>query len=510
VVRSTHNARCHRSDPCPIAGKPGARRLAAPRSEGSLRALPLLLLLCVACSGGALLPFVGGPRSPDPAQDLRGAATAILSAAIRINTVNPPGDEEPLADFYVATLRRQGIEARRIETPRDGASKGRAAAWARLPGLGAARPVILLSHLDVVPADAESWLVDPFEGVVAGGYVMGRGALDAKSVSVVHLLTLVELARRARPLDRDVIFLATPDEETGGRLGAGYVVNDRPELLLGAEYLLTEGGGILDARARGPNVWGVTVTEKSPCWMRLVARGEPGHASAAAPDSAVPRLVRALEKLRRMETEIRVVPEVARMFEVRARSAPPEERFFLRNLAFALETDPSFRGRFLAVPAQNVLVRDTLAITQLHAGARTNVVPAEASAHVDARLLPGTSCAEFAAELEALIADRAVQLEIQLSFPTLSSPVDTPLFQAIERTAGEMDPGAVVVPQVISGFTDAHYFREAGVVAYGFAPRWLPPHESTGIHGPNERISVDNLERGVRTLVRILEELAAR
>jgi acetylornithine deacetylase/succinyl-diaminopimelate desuccinylase-like protein len=211
-----------------------------------------------------------------------------------------------------------------------------------------------------------------------------------------------------------------------------------------------------------------------------------------------------------METEIRVVPEVARMFEVRAESAPPEERFSLRNLAFALETDPAFRGRFLAVPAQNVLVRDTLAITQLHAGARTNVVPAEASAHVDARLLPGASCAEFAADLEALIADRAVELEILLSFPTLSSPADTPLFESIERVAARIDPGAVVVPQVISGFTDAHFFREAGLVSYGFVPRWLPPHESAGIHGPNERISVDNLERGVRTLVRILEELAAR
>lgn len=475
--------------------------------EGALRAVSLLLVLLVSSPALAIWPFGRTPGIPDPSVDLRAAAAELLSRAIQEPTVNPPGNEEPLARLYVDLLRDHGLEARVVETPRNGGKGKRAAAWGRLPGTGRERPVVLLSHLDVVPADAGRWLVDPFGGVVAGGYVVGRGALDAKGVSVVHLLTLVELARREK-LDRDVIFLATPDEETGGRLGAGFVTSDRRELLHGAEYLLTEGGGILDGRGHTPDVWGVTVTEKSPCWIRVTAFGEPGHSSTASRNGAIPSLVRALDRIQGLETEVRVVPEVERMFAARAEVGPPEDRFQLRNLGFALEVDPEFRDRFLSVPAYNALVRDTVTITVLDAGSRTNVVPAEASAHLDARLLPGESCRIFASRLEALVGDPMVELEILLAFPTQSSQVDTPLFEAIERVALEVDPGALVVPQVIAGFTDAHYFRDLGIVAYGFAPRWLPPRETTGIHGPNERISSENLERGVRTLVRILETLS--
>lgn len=137
------------------------------------------------------------------------------------------------------------------------------------------------------------------------------------------------------------------------------------------------------------------------------------------------------------------------------------------------------------------------------------MVPAEASAHLDARLLPGESCRGFVGQLQQVVDDRNIEFQVLLAFGTRTSPVDTPLFQAIQSVAAEIDPSALVVPQVIAGFTDAHYFRDLGVVAYGFAPRWLPPHETSGIHGPNERISVENLERGVRTLVRIVETLSA-
>ena len=217
-------------------------------SEGALRAFALLLALLLGSPAEAVWPFRTAPRIPDPASDLGAAAAEILARAIRIDTVNPPGGEAELARLYVEVLRDHDLEARVIETPSEDGAR-RAAAWARLPGHGRARPIVLLSHLDVVPADNRGWLVDPFEGVVAGGYVVGRGALDAKGVSVIQLLALVELARRA-PLARDVIFLATPDEEMGGRLGAGYVTSKRLELLHDAEYLLTEGGGILQGRGQ--------------------------------------------------------------------------------------------------------------------------------------------------------------------------------------------------------------------------------------------------------------------
>ena len=480
-----------------------------PRFQVALIGSIAAAILLVAASARAIWPFTWEPERPDPAVDLGGAAAGLLSEAIRVPTVNPPGSEGPLAKLFVDLLRDHGVEARVIETPRNGSEVGRAAAWARLPGSGNRRPVVLLSHLDVVPAEPPEWLVAPYEGVVAGGYVIGRGALDAKGVTVVHLLALLELARRERPLERDVIFLATPDEETGGRAGAGFLASDRPELLHDAEYLLTEGGGILKGGGAEPSVWGVAVSEKSPCWLRLVARGDSGHGSTATDDAAIPRLVRALERVGQLETELEVVPEVARMFESLAESAPPDDRFALRNLAFALSADPGFRARFLAVPTQNALVRNTLAVTVLEGGSRTNVIPARASAQIDARLLPGERCEDFADALRESIPDRAVDLEILLSFEARSSPAETGLFDAIRRVAAEVDPGSLVVPRVIAGFTDAHYFRELGIVSYGFVPRWLEPAESAAIHGPNERISIENLERGVRTLVRILEELDA-
>jgi acetylornithine deacetylase/succinyl-diaminopimelate desuccinylase-like protein len=454
----------------------------------------------------AIWPFGGGDH-PDPSEDLAGAAASILGEAIRFRTVNPPGDEAPLAAYLTKVLRRHGVEARVVDTPPGDSGEGRAAVWARVPGSGRGRPIVLHSHLDVVPAAGAEWAVDPFGGVVGGGYVIGRGALDAKGIAVVHLLTLVELAQRARPLDRDVILLATPDEETGGADGAGFLVRERRSLLHDAEYLLTEGGGILVPESGAPAIWGVAVTEKTPCWIRVVAHGTGGHASTEPVDAAVPRLVAALERVRTHETELRVVPEVARMFATLAPLAAESDRAALASLGPALSRDAAFRERFLADRGQNALVRNTVSITVLSGALKTNVLPEEASAELDARLLPGESCEAFTAGVRETIDDPMVSVEPILAFAARSSPVDTELFRAIVRVAAEVDPGALVVPRVIAGFTDAHYFRDAGIVSYGFVPRWLPVSESRGIHGTNERISTQNLERGVRTLVRILEVL---
>lgn len=468
-------------------------------------ALPILLLAVSGCAVGLLGSRIGG--IPDPREDLGRSAAEILSRSIQIKTVNPPGDERPVAELLVDLLERFGAESRLVETPRGSSQAGRAAAWGRVRGAGRKRPVVLLSHLDVVPAEASEWALDPFSGVTGGGYVVGRGALDAKGIAVVHLLALARIAQRDQPLDRDVILLATPDEETGGVEGAGFVARRRPELLGGAEFLLTEGGGILLGEPGQPDVWGVSVSEKSPCWLRLRAHGLPGHSSTAPRESAVDRLVEALHRAQQLEMPIRVVPEVARMFAALAPLASESDRASLRDLERALATDPSFRRRFLADRSNYALVRNTLAITVIRTGTQTNVIPSEAVAHVDARLLPGERCEDFTQELVRAIDDPELDVETLLAFESSASPSDTPLFEAIRAVASEVDPDARVVARVNAGFTDAHWFRELGIVSYGFVPRWLPPNETRGIHGANERISVENLERGVETLVRILEEL---
>jgi acetylornithine deacetylase/succinyl-diaminopimelate desuccinylase-like protein len=238
------------------------------------------------------------------------------------------------------------------------------------------------------------------------------------------------------------------------------------------------------------------------------ASGAPGHGSTPTRDGAVPRLIAALQRVDRMETELRVTPEAERMFAALAPFAPAEDRASFTDLGTALQLDPAFRERFLSEARRAALVRDTVAITMLKGSRRTNVVPAEARARLDARLLPGESCEDFIDEVRTVVGEPHVVLKPILSFETRSSPLDTDLFRAMQAAAERSASPSVVVPRMIAGFTDAHYFRDLGMVAYGFVPRRLRPHETRGVHGPNERISIDNLELGIDTLVEILEELA--
>jgi acetylornithine deacetylase/succinyl-diaminopimelate desuccinylase-like protein len=469
-------------------------------SANSVTSVTFFLSLCVlACAGPQ-------PPSARIGAGLGARAAALLSESIRIRTVSPPGDERPLAELLVRRLEEAGLEAEVIPTPKGVSKTGRAAAWGVLPGRGKRSPIVLLSHLDVVPAERADWTFDPFAGRLEQGYVVGRGALDAKGVAVVHLLTVTELARRGTRLQRDVVFLATPDEETGGVDGAGYLAARRRELLRGAGYLLTEGGGILTGDGRHPT-WGVGVTEKAPCWLRITSTGTPGHGAVPSRDGAVPRLIAGLERVRRLETPVRVVPEVGAMFHTLASRAPAEDRLGYQDLGFALQSDDDFRLRFLSQPGNAALVRDTVSINVLKASGATNVIPAVATAQLDARLLPGESCESFLKLIERTLADPRLAVDPMLAFDNRSSSADTPLYRAIQRVAEATDPQALVVPRVNAGFSDAHYFRELGLTAYGFVPRWLHPDEARGIHGPDERISIENLERGVETMIEILEEL---
>ena len=481
------------------------RSLARALSRGAFAALWLGLVTTV-------------PRADEPAPtgELGQRTAQLLAELIRIPSVNPPGGEAPVAERIAAELAGAGLEVQVFPTPRiDPADPERAAVWARLPGRGSAPPLVLLSHLDVVPADPQAWRHPPFSGVIEAGRVHGRGALDAKGVTAVHLSTVLELAKRKAPLGRDIIFLATPDEETGGRAGAAFILEQHPELLGDAEFLLTEGGSIRPARSARegipgvPSLWGVTITEKGPCWLELTTRGTPGHGSAPRADAAIPRLIEALDRIRRIEAPIRVLDEVASMFRTLAPSAAREDQAGFASLAESLENDASFRRRFLANPGYSALVRNTISITVLDGGSSTNVVPDHASARLDVRLLPGDNCSDFQVALGEIIADPAVEIDELLAFPSRSSSSDTRLFDAIERVARQQDPEALVVPRMIGGFTDAHWFREHGLVAYGFVPRWLGRAESRGVHGVDESVSVANLEAGVLTLIAILDELEA-
>lgn len=424
----------------------------------------------------------------------------LLSALVRVDTTNPPGNETPAAELLATRLRAEGIPAEVIES-----SPGRGNLYARLAGRGDGRPIVLLSHLDVVPATASDWSVSPFAGLRERGRVYGRGAIDAKGITAVQATTLIAIRRSGEPLDRDVILLATADEEAGGAAGAQWIVERRPDLVAGAEFLLNEGDHIHERTGRG-RVVQVAIAEKTPYWLKVSARGPSGHGSTPPDETAVTRLVRALDRIVQHATPIRVTVPVRDYFAALAALEAEPLRSRLSDLPVSLQ-DPAFFADFTSNARQNALIRNTVTPTVLSAGTRTNVIPGEATANVDCRLLPGEQPDAFLAELRGVVGDPQVTIEPTLTFPTSSSPPDSVLMTAIrEMAAADLD-GAVVVPSVIPGFTDSHWFRGLGIDSYGFVPFVLRDEDQRTVHGIDEHVSEDNLALGVRLLTSTLRRL---
>jgi acetylornithine deacetylase/succinyl-diaminopimelate desuccinylase-like protein len=448
----------------------------------------------------AQLASLGGALAADVDWNaLEREAAALLSEYIRVDTSNPPGNEAAAARFWAAKFGEAGLEAKVFES-----EPGRGSVLVRLPGKGRGRPVVLLNHLDVVPADAKRWKHPPFDGVIEGGYVHGRGAIDCKGIGVVEAMAMLVLKRSGLQLSRDVLFLGTAGEETGGEAGAGWLVRNAWDALGNPEFVLNEGGAIR-RRDDGRRTYEVAVVEKTPLWLRVSAKGEAGHGSTPRGESAVTRLIRALERIRTFEPPTKVVPEVERYYQALAKThepGPTRERY--ANLSGTLR-DPSRRDELLGTPRDAALVRNTISITVLKGSDKTNVIPPDASAELDVRLLPGEDPKAFVEKLRSVIADDAVELEVLLNFPPSSSPVDSPLYRAIERVA-ERD-GAPVVANVLRGFTDSHFFRERGVVSYGFLPVVFTEEDEHTMHGIDERLSLENLREGTRRLVALLKEL---
>jgi acetylornithine deacetylase/succinyl-diaminopimelate desuccinylase-like protein len=443
--------------------------------------------------------LAAGDPVPIDWDDVAGQAASLLSRYIQIDTTNPPGNETTAARFLARVLEAEGL---RVEV--DGAEPTRGNVYTRRPGTGDGSAVVLLHHMDVVPAEEAEWTVPPFAGARRGGFLYGRGSLDCKGTGIAQLMALLLLHRRGETLAHDVVFLGTADEETGGSLGAGWVVRERRRWLDGAAMLLNEGGHI--HAAEGPPVFHVSVAEKAPCWLRLRARGAGGHGSTPPGETAVTRLLAALERVRTHRTPVRVVPAVAEYFAAIAPSRREPERSRFLDLDAAL-ADPAFRREFESDPYHHALVHNTITPTVLVGAQKTNVIPAVATADLDCRLLPGEDPDEFVATIRALIDDPDVEIERLLSFAASSSASSGPLIEAIRRVADRELPGSILVPSVTAGFTDSHYFRDLGIPSYGFVPFAQPPEERLRIHGVDERLSVEVLGRAIRFFYELLREL---
>ncbi|MDQ6686916.1 MAG: M20/M25/M40 family metallo-hydrolase [Actinomycetota bacterium] len=440
------------------------------------------------------------PQRPDhvsePAYDPAGEVVEICRDLIRLDTSNYGDTEGPgerkAAEHVAMLLDEVGIHAELFES-----EPGRTSLVARWGG-DVGEPVLVHGHLDVVPAQAQDWRIDPFSGEIEDGQVWGRGAVDMKDFDAM-LLSLVRARARAGVLPvRPLVLCFTADEEAGGLKGAGYLVEHHRDLLADCTYAVGEVGGF-STSVRGRRVYLVEAAEKGMAWLRLTARGSAGHGSMRHPDNAVTRLAEAVTRIGRHEWPVQLTPTMevllASIGELAGTEATPGNADDL-----VAEFGPAAR-------MLGAVIRNTVNPTMLEAGYKVNVVPGEAHAYVDGRFLPGRE-EEFLNEL-ALLAGPEIEIESLVTMPGLETAYDGPMAEAMTASILDEDPDAVVAPYLMSGGTDAKYFASLGMRCFGFTPLRLPADlDFTALfHGVDERVPVDALEFGARVFDRFLERL---
>lgn len=428
-------------------------------------------------------------------------ATHYLQEYLRIDTVNPPGNEVEGARFLKNIFDAESIPCQVFEP-----SPGRGSLLATLKGTSKKRPILLLNHIDVVPVEKERWTVDPFKGIVQDGYLYGRGALDDKSMGIIEMMTLLILQRKKVPLERDVLFFAAADEETGGKWGIQWAMENVSSLRR-SEYALNEGGYVILNKTGDPDRYEISNGQKIVFQLQLKAKGTSGHASMPHSDNPNVKLIHALEAVTKWETPYNVLPMVKEFFLKMAPKQPPDERKFFEDIEKGLH-DPSFSARLTTNPIYNAMVRDTISLTILQAGSKANVIPSESSATLDCRLIPGSSKENFLKEIKERLGDE-IEAEGKMEGKSIPpSPFNTDLFQAIQKFATSNDPDCPVVPFLLPGATDSRFLRERGITTYDFCPFRLPEKEIMRVHGNDERIALENLRFGIRMLMEVIKEVA--
>lgn len=451
-------------------------------------------------------PLASSRIPADHLQKYSDLAVTWMQGYLRVDTTNPPGREMKAVEFYKKILDGEGIETRAFEY-----APGRGDLWARIPHAGDSpkRPIILLNHMDVVTSDASHWKVPPFSGEIRDGYIWGRGAQDMKDEGLAQLVVMVMLKREKVALDRDVIFLAVSDEEADGT-GSDWFISHQRELLGNAEFLINEGGENLLERGKVKFV-GVDVGEKTTYWMKVVAHGRPGHGSRPNPDSAPNRLVRALNRIIAYRTPMRVLPVVDEFLRDMAPQETAERAAEYRNIHKAIE-DKKFQDEVEKDESLNFLLRDTISLTMMGGSEQTNVIPPEAWANLDVRVLPGGDPKALLEAVRKVVNDPNVTVEpLNAEFRVANySGTDNAFFTAIKQVSGKYFPGTPVVPHITSGYTENQRYRPLGIASYGFNPYTATEEEGSTEHGNDERIRVEEVRRGPRVLFDVVAAVAGK
>ncbi len=437
-----------------------------------MRGLRLLLSAILLCAC-AVAQQPDWPKTEAHALDL-------LQRYVRIPSVNPPADTTDAVRFLAAELAANGIEAKTYTS-----GPGHVNLLARLPGRNRSlRPLLLLNHMDVVPVDKSRWKEDPFGGALKDGQVWGRGSLDMKSTGTIQLTTLILLKQLGIVPARDIVFLSTCDEESGGVSGAAWMIRNHWDEL-NPEYVLDEGGvGSRDIYSPGKLIFGVSVADKQLVWLKMRAVGTSGHGSQPIADNANDLLLDAIAK---------------------AKAFPPSKKPnpIVQNMREKSGTLAS--NKFINAVGQN-----TMSLTSLRSGVgdppKPNVIPSVAEATLDCRLLPGQNADEFLSEIKARINDPRISIEV--TSPKADDPqpssTRTPLYAAIEKAISKQHPESTIIPIVVPFGTDGQKFRMRNVPAYGLMPMIVDTQTLGTMHSDSEHIPADQFRAGLHIYFDIL------
>lgn len=418
-------------------------------------------------------------------------ATEILREYLRIDTSNPPGNEALAVDFLARILSGEGIPFEVAES-----APGRSNLLARIGP--SERVVTLLNHTDVVPVERQYWDVDPFGGELRDGFLYGRGALDMKGMGVIELMAFLLLKRQGVALRRGVAFVAMADEEAGSDHGATWLAENRPDWLT-SELVINEGAYGLASSDGAGFVFQAAVSEKVPVWVELSVTGRPGHGSVPHADNCAEHLVRALARVADWHQRLRVTPVMREHLDAMAKAS------FMPRLDDAGAVRMAERA-----PGVRARLGNSISLTTIETGIKVNVIPAIARATLDCRLLPDVSPEGFLADLRAVIADERVQVTVMNRlYEGSESPYDAEFLRVVHEVVTELVEGAHLAPELTSGFTDSRIYRLRGVPSYGFVPCLVKPEDLSGIHGHNERISVENLKLGMQVMYEVVSRLCS-
>lgn len=444
----------------------------------------------------------------------------LLTELIRVNTSNPPGNERALDELLASKFQPLGFQIDVVPTP----AAGKAHFIARLRGDGTKKPVLLAAHADVVGVERDKWTVDPFQGVVKDGYVLGRGAIDFKGGLAVFAEAVMMLARNKVPLARDVIFLSEADEE-GGAYNTSWLAA-RAWDKINCEFSLNEGGWIIKNPNGKVRYVSISTADKGGISLLLTARGKSTHSSMPRPDNAIFTLAKALAKIADYDTKPLLTPGTREFFLTLAKTSQPPMSGYFRDLVDG--TDPEKLQRadreISKDPLLHAIMRNTIAPVLMNAGFRGNVIPGSAEATINFRVIPGTNAADLIGEMQRVIDDPRVEITLatnavggnrSTAYLTQmakmgTSTQDTDLYRALVRESKTVYPEAAVTPYLFQAGTDSFAFRSRGVPVYGIYPYPIDSEDLSRMHGNDERVSIDSLRSGTELIYRTLVAVAGK